>query len=105
MSGINEFWAQVASGGEITDQLEALMTDAGSVPGEAIVALAGSHGFVFDLEDLKASLNPTRDELSDDELEAVSGGTRGGFDHIGNFNFKVEINGVTVAAFKKPGVP
>jgi len=39
--------------------------------------------------------------LSEEDLNMVRGGpNRRAHDHIGNFNFKVEIEGVTVSAFK-----
>lgn len=40
-------------------------------------------------------------ELSEEDMRMVRGGpNRREHDHIGNFNFKVEIEGVTVSAFK-----
>ena len=50
------------------------------------------------MTDPKRPAGPVSDEavtLEEDALDAISGGpNRRAHDHIGNFNFKVEINGV-----------
>lgn len=42
-------------------------------------------------------------DLSEEDMRMVRGGpNRRQHDHIGNFNFKVEIEGITVTAFDRP---
>ena len=105
MSGIREFWVQVDASGALSDEFDSLMDDAGEIPAEQIVALGAKHGFDFQVDDLRMSLSAAAGrELSDDEMEGVAGGTsakRGVInDHIGAYNFKVEVDGVTDGAFK-----
>jgi hypothetical protein len=53
------------------------------------------------VEELRTSLSvASGEELSEEDLAAVAGGVS---DHIKRFEFKVEIEGVTVMAFKFHG--
>ncbi len=54
---------------------------------QTIIDLAKKYGFEFTVEDIKnysAKLKEQGDELSDDELEAVAGGSKSGARDFGN---------------------
>ena len=77
MSRFEEFVAKVNEGGELSDELRALVAESGSVSGDALIRLASSHGIDLSLDELRTALTgATGSELSEDELEAVAGGTR-----------------------------
>ena len=61
-------------------------------------------------EQTRAAKQDETPELTDDQLEEIAGGPnirleRVGLDHIGYYNFGVEIEGVTVAASPDDGSP
>lgn len=61
---------------------------------ESLVATAKRHGFEFTLEELRSYGSRPPPELTDQELEGIAGGARAELDHVGAYNFTLEIEGI-----------
>lgn len=76
------FMSSIAGRPEMQQALNAELRQA-SDPIAATSQFAQNHGYAVTPEDLKVEKKPRNTELSDDDLEAVSGGTLSTFDSRG----------------------
>ncbi len=70
--------------------------DWASMPAAHLIQFAQHRGYQFTERDLTQAAHAQSQQLTESELEHVTGGSRQ-HDHIGNFNFKVEIDGISLA--------
>jgi predicted ribosomally synthesized peptide with nif11-like leader len=68
-SEIERFAKDAATNASLRDQLKAVGTDQ-----QAVVKFANSKGYRFDMSDVKALSESTGGELTDSDLQQVSGG-------------------------------
>jgi predicted ribosomally synthesized peptide with nif11-like leader len=74
MSQISAFLEKVATDSKLQDDLARISNAATA---ESLVALASEHGFSITIEDASSLLAAADDELSDADIEIVSGGVLG----------------------------
>lgn len=65
---LNKFAQKVNSDADLRNALEERFDDVSSIPSDDLISFAREQGYSFSVEEVK-------EELSDEELEGVSGGT------------------------------
>ena len=76
---VRRFWKDVDAVPALRDSVEALFSggEAPQASAASIVEVAAKHGYEFTVDELKQHVAANAAELSDAELEAVSGGVGG----------------------------
>jgi predicted ribosomally synthesized peptide with nif11-like leader len=72
MSSVGKFYEKLAADQDLQKQLQAAAAAAAE---QAIVGVAGTQGFTFTVEELRSHVASQVEELSEDDLAKVAGGT------------------------------
>jgi predicted ribosomally synthesized peptide with nif11-like leader len=72
MSSVGKFYEKLAADPDLQKQLQAATAAAAE---QAIVGIAGTQGFAFTVEELRSHVASQVEELSEEDLAKVAGGT------------------------------